>query len=372
MTTVENRTKGAQLDAAETALRDAEQVHGLEALELAPLIERAADLYSRDGLCAKAEILYRRLVDILCRAKLQPAFVDALGKLASNYRCEGKFDQAESVYLQALAVLGDGPEAKRQTAEHLCCLAGVYLQKAEFSQAEDALTKASHLFHDALGGQSNYSRLCHIALATIGLKQGKTGEANEQFLLSQKVGGEAGDASTDQRSLVELAQDYYKQVRLTEVELLLAQTIYSTEHRLWPGHPLVGQAMHDRGELFRAQGKFAEAEKAFKQAFIIRSESLGQAHPEVAHTAMSMAGMYMAQGRFLDAEPVLKQAMKTRVLAFGVEHSSVAAAIETYVTVLKNTKRQGIALQLEARARDIRTKLVWHSERASASGRPPA
>lgn len=372
MTTVDDRIKGAELDAAELALHQAEQTHGRDNPAIVEPLNRLAEEYGKSGLCGKAELLYKRLVDIVSQSGNESAHVNALSKLAAMYRCEGKLDDAEAVYLKILSLIGETADSKRLTAEHLCSLAGVYVQKREWHQAENALGKAAQLFREVLGEQNNFASLCEIGLATLKIYQGKNGEADDHFAKSEKAPADANDLGTDQGSLIELAQEYFKQSRLNEVEMLLHQAIFSEDLRLWPEHPRVGQFMHDRGELFRAMQRYPEAEKAFKRALEIRAKSLGQAHPELAQTAMSLAGMYVAQGRFIDAEPILKQAMKTRVLVFGVEHPSVAAAIETYVAVLKSTKRQSIAMKLEARARDIRTKLVWESERAAAGGRPPS
>lgn len=371
MTFVDEHSKGAELDAAERTLAEAEEKHGRDSAELCEPLDKAGDLYNRAGLCGKAEIFYKRLVDIVSKAACSKSQIDGLKKLAATYRRQGKLDDAEAVYLKVLQTSSEDEEAVRQTAELLCCLAGVYLRKKEFGQAENALTKASQLFNDALGANNTYSHLCALALASVAMQQGKNSEADGHFAYTLQQSG-SGDASTEQRSLIELTQQYYTQSRFSEVDAILWQTIYSDDHRLWPDHPASAQLMHDRGELFRAQSRYADAEKAFKRALEIRLQSLGQAHVEVGHTAMSLSAMYLAQGRFADAEPVLKQAMKSRVLAFGVEHPSVAAAIETYVSLLKSTKRQSIAAKLESRARDIRSKLVWQSERAAAAGRPPA
>jgi tetratricopeptide (TPR) repeat protein len=373
MTFVEERSKGAELDAAERALTDAEQQHGKDAEALVPALESLADLYTRDGLCGKAELLYKRIADIVSKSSDLKRTLQAYNKQAEIYRCENKWDDAEAIYLKLLSAVGEPADNKREIAEQLACLAGVYMQKRDYGQSRNALAKAAQLFDESLGAPNNYTSLCYIALAVISAHEGKNGDA-ELFL--DKSTATALDTTdqlgTDQRALIELAQEYFKQDRYAEVEMLLSYTIFSQQLKLWPEHPRSGQAMHDRGELFLAQSRHADAEKAFKRALDIRLLALGQAHPELAQTAMSLAAMYVAQGRFSDAEPVLKQAMKTRVRAFGVDHPSVAAAIETFVSVLKNTKRQSIAQKLEARARDIRSKLVWHSERASASGRPPA
>lgn len=372
MTAVDERSKGAQLDAAEAALLDAETAHGRDSAEIVPALEAVGTLYVRDGLCGKAELVYKRVGDIVAGNGNKAALVVVYSKLAEIYRCENKVDEAEAIYLKVLALLGDGPDAKRDMAEQLASLAGVYVQKRDFGQAENALTKASQLFEEALGANNNYACLCQLALAFTSVHQGKSPEAYLERSAATACDTTPTDLGTEQRSLIQLTQEYFKQGRLSETEMLLLQTIFSQQLKLWPDQPRAGQMLHDRGELFLAQGRHPEAERAFKRAFDVRVQCLGEAHPELAQTAMSLGAMYIAQGRFADAEPVLKQAMKTRVRVFGVDHPGVAAAIETYVSVLKSTKRLSIAQKLEARARDIRTKLVWTSERAAASGRPPS
>jgi tetratricopeptide (TPR) repeat protein len=372
MTFVDERSKGAQLDAAERALAEAEQTHGRDNAAIVPALEAVGNLYVRDGLCGKAELAYKRVGDILAKTGDTAALLVVYSKLAEIYRCENKVDEAEAIYLKALSLLGDSAEAKRDMAEQLASLAGVYVQKRDFGQAENALTKASQLFEEALGANNNYTSLCQLGLALTSTHLGKNADTYLEKSSATACDTKPTDLGTDQRSLIQLAQEYFRQNRLAETEMLLHQSIFSQQLKLWPTLPAAGQMLHDRGELFLAQGRHADAEKAFKRALEVRLECLGDAHPELAQTGMSLGAMYIAQGRFIDAEPVLKQALKTRVRSFGVDHPGVAAAIETYVSVLKNTKRLSIAQKLEARARDIRTKLVWHSERAAASGRPPS
>jgi tetratricopeptide (TPR) repeat protein len=274
--------------------------------------------------------------------------------------------------LRALATAEQGNANARLRAERLCCLAGVYFEKTQWQQCKDLLNKAVEAYQAEFGQHSCYSRLCSMALAAVAKREGKNGEADELFERSRTdVSATDADTGGEDRAVLELIQGFYAQGRMSEVEMLLAQTILCDEQHLWPHHPRVATALQLRADLFRAQGRFEDAERAYKQALEIRMQVLGPAHPEVAETAMSMATMYMSQNRFADAEPTLKIALKTRVLAFGVENPGVAACVETYASLLKRTKRGAIAMKLEARARDIRTRLVWKADKASASNNLP-
>lgn len=359
----QQRTRGDYIDQCEKALAEAESKVGKESTELCPILDELGTLYHVDGLYAKAELLHKRSADILAKSGTPEQLCEALSRLGLLYRAEEKFDDAEAVYLRALAILDEKPENARLRAARLSCLAGLFVQRKQFDQAQELLKKASDLYDQSVGEQNSFSRFCNLAIAWICGKQGKHSEAEDALSKSQ-VG--LGEVSKDDRALLELANAYYQQNRLAEVEMIVNQVVLADEERVWPDHPRVGQAYHDRGELFRAQGLYNDAEKAYKRAIEIRQKVLGIAHPELAYSALSLAAMYLSQNRNAEAEPVLKLALKTRVRAFGVEHPSVAACIETYASLLKKTKRPVIGAKLESRARDIRSRLVWNLDKTVA------
>lgn len=363
-------SKAVELETAEREFKDAEQRFGKDSPELGESMTALARLYHRDGLFAKAELLCRQQVDILNKSagvgKAQlPA---ALFRLALIYRAQGKLDDAESVYLKSLSGGDQNKDNAIVYAQNLCALAGIYLQKKEFNQSEDLLKKATTVYSQAYGESNGYSRLCSAALAVVCQYAGRNGEADEYFEKSRldKGSDNKSEAHSDLRALLELAQGYYAQGRFGEIEALLQDSLLSCEEEYWPDSPRVGTILQNRGELFRAQGRFNDAEHCFKQALELRQRLLGAAHPEVAATAMSLATMYLSQNRCTDAEPALKCALQVRVRAFGVENPAVAACIETYVALLKRTKRGAIASKLEARARDIRAHLVSQANAATA------
>jgi tetratricopeptide (TPR) repeat protein len=373
------RNIGDRLDEAESELGETESKFGAHSEELLPILDKVAQLYQCDGLFAKAELLYRRSVDILNGVGDQGArTVEALFRLGALYRAECKLDDAEAVYLRGLAVAEqscDVADNKRNYAERMCCLAGLYYEKGEYAQSEQLLVKASAIFNEVFGDNNYFSRLGWLGLAAVCRKLGRSGDADEYVAraayaqTATSAPGEKGRHSNE-RAIIELTRLYFAQSRYAEVDQLLMPALFSEEEKIWPAHPRVAQYLHDRGELFRAQGQFEEAQVWLERALQIRLEVLGNAHAEVGMTAMNLAVMLLAQNRYAEAEPVLKLALKTRVRAFGVEHPSVAACIETYSALLKRTKRMPIAQKLDARARDIRSKLVWQSERGTVAARP--
>jgi tetratricopeptide (TPR) repeat protein len=61
-------------------------------------------------------------------------------------------------------------------------------------------------------------------------------------------------------------------------------------------HPYYAVALNKRGLVYRAQGKYAEAERLLKRALAIREKTLGASHPDVAQTLTNLANVYRDQG----------------------------------------------------------------------------
>jgi len=54
------------------------------------------------------------------------------------------------------------------------------------------------------------------------------------------------------------------------------------ENTFGPDHPRVATSLNNLGEVYGAQGRYAEAEPLYKRALAILEEALGSEHPEVA------------------------------------------------------------------------------------------
>ena len=70
----------------------------------------------------------------------------------------------------------------------------------------------------------------------------------------------------------------------------------------------------------------------------------------------NLAELYRAQGRYTDAEPLYKRSLAIWEMALGPEHPDVATSLENYAALLRQTKRADEAERMEARAKAIRAK----------------
>ena len=81
----------------------------------------------------------------------------------------------------------------------------------------------------------------------------------------------------------------------------------------------MGQTLNNLANVYRAQGKYSEAEGLFKRALAIREKALGASHPDVGQTLHNLANLYLNQGKYSEAEGLYKRALVIREKALGVE-----------------------------------------------------
>ncbi len=72
--------------------------------------------------------------------------------------------------------------------------------------------------------------------------------------------------------------------------------------------------------------------------------------------AGGMGEVYRAQGRYAEAEPLYQRPLAIFEKALGPEHPHVAMTLENYAALLRQTARANEAERMEARAKAIRAK----------------
>ena len=70
----------------------------------------------------------------------------------------------------------------------------------------------------------------------------------------------------------------------------------------------------------------------------------------------NLAALYRAQGRFTEAEPLYQRSLAIVERALGPEHPHMATSLENYAILLRQTARADEAERMEARANAIRAK----------------
>ncbi len=63
-------------------------------------------------------------------------------------------------------------------------------------------------------------------------------------------------------------------------------------------------SLNNLAALYKAQGRYAEAEPLHKRALAIFEKALGPKHPDVAQSLNNLAVLYATQGKYAEAEPL--------------------------------------------------------------------
>ena len=168
------------------------------------------------------------------------------------------------------------------------------------------------------------------------------------------------------RTLNALGEVYRTQGKYAEAEPLYLRAIAIAEKALGPEHPPatslnnpehpLATSLNNLALLYGAQGKYAEAEPLYRRALAIREKALGAEHPDVAIAFNNLATLYRAQGKYAQAEPLYRRSLAIKEKALGPEHPSVATTLENYAALLRKMNRDDEADKLEARAKAIRAK----------------
>ena len=151
-----------------------------------------------------------------------------------------------------------------------------------------------------------------------------------------------------------LGQVYKAEGREAEAEPLIKHSLAIREKLLGPGHPDVARSLNNLADLYQRQRRYGDAEPLFKRALAIREATVGTEHPDTAMSVNNLASLYQAEGRTADALPLVE-----RMIASGRAQPRVALA------VLFEAQRQQI-MPLE-QALDEALDVIQHGAQSAAA-----
>jgi tetratricopeptide (TPR) repeat protein len=147
----------------------------------------------------------------------------------------------------------------------------------------------------------------------------------------------------------------YQQGRHAEAEQMLLGALREAE-RFGPQDFRLAVSCNNLAELYRAQGKYGEAEQLYKRSLAIFENTQGPEHPSVAMSLNNLALLCQMQHRHAEAAVLLQRIIALAEKTLGLEHPAVAENLENYAAVLRRMNRQAEAAEIEFRAQEIRTK----------------
>jgi tetratricopeptide (TPR) repeat protein len=131
---------------------------------------------------------------------------------------------------------------------------------------------------------------------------------------------------------VKIARYLWSTGRYIEAETLFRRTLAVSEERLGLEHPDTLGIMHWLGTVYRAQGRYDEAEIQYKHVLALRKKR-GSNHPDTVHTMHSLALVYDSQGRHSEAERQYKHVLALTKKQLGLEHPDTLRTMHNLANV---------------------------------------
>jgi len=300
-----------------------------------------------------------------------PGFPNSLsGELASLAECYlhyGKFDQAESLFKQAIALA----PGKRS---YECGLADFYAKQKRYEEAESILKQAMKVAKD--------EQYRHYKDQLIDLYLQQTKYEQTETLI--KEGSESEKKTTishdhdmisqlSDRDLLRLAKCYDEQGKYSQAEALYLHSLKNLEEGKSPSRnhaslqdqinklPTGLQHRYEFiGNFYLKHKKFAQAKDYFERARSIKQDHPNPVYLKHSYYALScLADVAAAEGDPVKAESLYKEALEDySTLPFPLPSDEEIITRKHYADLLKRTNKLSEAKIMETSANDCQEQLI--------------
>jgi tetratricopeptide (TPR) repeat protein len=342
------------------------QISGPQSVEVAQLLANRAAAFESQGRYEEAEPLRKQRVAILD----DPTKADRVTLAAVAHRQAGRLyqlwhreKQAEPHFVRAVELRrSQATKDERAVATHLSDLGRFYLDAQRYPEAEIPLWEAVQIRERIAASKQPADR---VALADVlhdlgelHLKRDRLDVAKSLLQRSLAIREEIhpeGDLRTA-LTLHHLGSLYAAQEQYGPAQDRLTRALQIKEKALGANSVAVAAAREDLALLYAHTGEFAEAEAHFRKALATRERVAGAEHRSVAATLHNLANLYRDRKQPADAEPLYRRSLAIKEKVLGPNHPSLAALLDNYARLLRRTDRAAEAEALATRAATIRSK----------------
>jgi tetratricopeptide (TPR) repeat protein len=235
--------------------------------------------------------------------------MDSLGELYAN---QGKLDEAEEMYLRALAgcekALGRDHTSTLNTVNNLGVL---YVDQGKLDEAEELFRRAIRGKEMALGRDHVLMLNTVNNLGVLYAGQGKLDEAEKMY--EQALAGRDKALGCDHTSTLETVNNlgvlYVDQGKLEEAEGMYLLALAGKEKALGCDHTSTLETINNLGNLYVYQGNLEKAEEMYLRALAGKEKALVRDHTSTLETVNNLGNLYAYQGKVDEAEEMYRRAL---------------------------------------------------------------
>ncbi|MEM1075231.1 MAG: tetratricopeptide repeat protein [Pseudomonadota bacterium] len=303
--------------------------HYARAAQLDPQFEtlkKASEFAERSGDYSAAVVHSAALLALVQGEGDSERHSAALNAHALNIGQLGRYDEAEQLFLRALAI-DDATIGKFHSdySAHLNNLALVVKAQERYEQAEKLFLQALEIDRATVGKNNPAYATSLNNLALVVQAQGRLKNAEKLFLevlkIDRKTIGE--DHPDHALHLNNLAKMLESQGRLKEAEALFRKALKIDRATIGTGHPNYALHLDSLALVVKAQGRHKEAEELFLEALEIGRTTIGEGHPDFAVNLNHLAVVTQAQGRHEEAEGLYRQALEVFQARLPEDHPNI-------------------------------------------------
>ncbi len=321
---------------------------------LLPALESLAEVGAQQEL----RDLTLQFEGLLGRLKVNdsPELATSLGRLAKLYYDQGRYSDAEPLFVRALSISEHQLEANHpNTAASLNNLATLYKSIGRYSDAEPLHVRALEISEHQLGANHPNTAASLNNLAGLYYAIGRYSDAEPLYIRAlaiseQQLGANHPDTAT---SLNNLAALYESIGRYSDAEPLLVRALAIRKQQLGANHPDTATSLNNLAALYRSIGRYSDAEPLYIRAILIKEQQLGANHPDIAVSLNNLALLYKSIGRYSDAEPLYIRALTISEQQLGANHPDTAASLNSLASLYQSIGRYSDAEPLYVRAISI-------------------
>jgi tetratricopeptide (TPR) repeat protein len=166
---------------------------------------------------------------------------------------------------------------------------------------------------------------------------------------------ELEDTAYDLNRLAEL---YRAQGRYREAELLYKRAIETYKQMRGSNHPDVALCLNNLAGLYYDQGRYIQATLLYNQVLTIWEQNLGKDHPDQIENLNHLAEIYSIQGKYDQAESILQRVMSVNEQAMGPEHPDLITSLNDLARLYHIQGKYAQAETLYQKALALREKVL--------------
>ncbi len=243
--------------------------------------------------------------------------------------------------------------ASPHLAISLSRIANLYHDQGRYAEAEQLYLRSLAVREEQLGGNHANTSTSINNLAELYRDQGRYEEAEPLFLKALTISEKQSNYSDISAILNNLANVYQSMGRYDEAEPLYVRSLAIREKQLGADHPDTATSLNNLAGLYRATGRYIEAEPLFSRSLAISEKQLGVNHPDTANSLNNLAGLYGSMSRYAEAEPLLLRSLSIREAQLGMNHPNTATSLNNLAGLYQSTSRYAEAKRLYIKAIQI-------------------